>query len=114
VHEVASDPDERHVAPRLQGGDLPPGGRDAGEVEVDHGKAGRLAAQIGQHRPPGSTASAWPHVSRPSAWGPPARAASTKAPVSMARARSSTSQWARPVGTVKAEGMKMRLTPSCP
>jgi hypothetical protein len=43
---------------------------------------------------------------------PPWAGASTKAPVSMARARISTSQCAAPVGRVKAEGMVMTSAPA--
>ena len=46
--------------------------------------------------------------SRPSSWCPDCAAATMKVPASIARARSSTSQCARPVGTVNAAGTAIR------
>ena len=62
--------------------------------------------------PQGETIRLWPKVARPFSCRPPCVAASTKAPVSMARARISTCQWASPVCLVKAAGMAMNSAPS--
>src|ERR1700730_12684705 len=62
--------------------------------------------------PQGDTTRLWPWVLRPFSCRPPWAAASTKAPVSMARARTSTCQWASPVCRVKADGMAMKSAPA--
>src|SRR5947209_3900780 len=48
--------------------------------------------------PQGSTTRLWPNVCRPSSWRPTCAAATMNRPASIALARSSTCQWALPVG----------------
>src|SRR3989442_3639656 len=67
------------------------------------GPAARSATTL----PQGSTTMLWPWVSRPFGCLPPWAGASTQARFSMARARSSVSQCARPVVAVNAEGTRM-------
>ena len=54
----------------------------------------------------------WPKVCLPLSCAPPCAAANTKLPVSMARERNRTCQWACPVGTVKAAGTAMNIAPA--
>ena len=61
--------------------------------------------------PQGSTIAEWPKESKCGGAVPTWLGARTKAWFSIARARSSTSQWSRPVAAVKAEGTASRRAP---
>ncbi len=63
--------------------------------------------------PQGSTISEWPKVRRSPECRPHCAGAMTKQPVSIARARNSTCQWASPVTLVNAEGTDNITAPSC-
>jgi hypothetical protein len=75
------------------------------------GRRARRGRALAITSPQGATTVERPQVRRPSSCVPPWAGARMKAPVSMARARSRVSQWASPVGTVKAAGTAIMAAP---
>ena len=92
--------------------DLPPDRRHLVEVQLrphDRLVVGRLrdhpSPRVHDHRMA-------PGRDRPRPAGPQLPAASTHAPLSIARARSSTSQWSRPVRALKSDGTASTSAPA--
>jgi hypothetical protein len=98
----------------LQRGQLLAHAAQAFEVQVGHAPRPGLRRAWPCTSPQGSMTMLWPQVRRPFSCVPPWALAITKAWFSMARARSSTSQWACPVVWVKAErAPAARRPPAC-
>jgi hypothetical protein len=89
-----------------QGGEAGSDAIQVGRIAVRHGDAGAVG-----RRPQGSTIIERPWLARSSLWTPHWAGASTKAWFSMARARSSTSQWSLPVSRANALGTAIQRTP---
>ena len=103
---------------------VPGGAAAAGRRRRDRApSASKSRSATATPSPSGTCASTVPHGSMimlrpyeavPSSWVPHWPAASTKTWFSMARARSRTSQWSRPVATVNAAGTTTTSAPSAP
>ena len=86
---------------------LAPGPRGRGRRRRSTPRRGRWRAPL----PQGSTIAEWPKESKCGGASPAWLGARTKTWFSIARARSSTSQWSRPVVGVKAEGTVISRAP---